>query len=445
MRFIKKNNRFIIFILILLLGFFAFNIFYYDFDATWEYGFCHALRMGEIPYKDFNIISTPLFIFLFSIGLFINDSFIVFLIEAIIINIIMFYFIDKVYAEKSLIYIVCVCFTLFFSFIPTYNFLCFVLIVLLICFEKLHYSDKVIGFFLGLLILSKHTIGLPIVCLVFIGLFIKRHGIKGIINRFIFMLIPLSFLFIYLIFTGALFNFLDLTIFGLFDFASNNTSVDIFFFYSLGLFVLSIIYFFKNKFNIISYYIVGSVMFVIPGFDKFHFCFYFIIFMFIVMDININIKNISLIKCCYILIIVFTVGVFGVQSNRYSTYSISNMSHYKYILMNKNFQKSIDLLNTEFSKYDNYYLFDGLGMFYDIVYDRRITYYDVPLYGNFGYDGSNKIIEMINNEKNCYFIVSDDDYHLSNISQLDLKTINYIKNNLKKVDSIYSFSVYYKE
>ena len=44
-------------------------------DVTWNYGMSHAIRIGEIPYKDFNFLIPPLSQYLMSILLFIKDSY----------------------------------------------------------------------------------------------------------------------------------------------------------------------------------------------------------------------------------------------------------------------------------------------------------------------------------------------------------------------------------
>ena len=129
MKFLKKNIRIIFFIIFAFIEIFILNTMNYGWDATWEYGMSHAFRIGEIPYVDFNIISTPLFIFLFSIGLFIYDSFITFLIEFFLLNILVFYYVNKTYQEKSLFYIFGICITFFTSLVPNYNFLCFHLLI----------------------------------------------------------------------------------------------------------------------------------------------------------------------------------------------------------------------------------------------------------------------------------------------------------------------------
>lgn len=440
MNFIKKNKRIIIFIIITFIQIFYLNTLFYDYDATWEYGLCHAFVIGEVPYIDFNLITTPLFVFLFSIGLFIKDSFIVILLETFILNIIVFIFVDKVIEKKSIIYIFVLCGLCFFTMLPTYNTLSFFLLILILCFEKLNYSDKLVGFFWGLLILAKHTIGLPIVFVILVGLLINKYGLKKIFNRILFMLIPLVLFLIYLIINKSLFAFVDLCILGLFDFASNNTSVSIYFIIVLILFIYSIYMFIKDKKNYLFYYLLGSLMFAFPIFDKSHISYFVVIFIFICCcngKFNtINNKKIilglfCLLGICYLF-------------NRvsYEKLSFSNLKHYDYIYLNSDFVKYLNSFNKKLDKYENYYLIDEIGMFYDIVYDRNITFYGLPHYGNFGYDGVNKFIKMIDADSDNYFIIKNE---TDNRNQFVIEIVEYITNNYKKVDSFYGYEVYYKD
>ena len=72
----KKNILNISKYIILFIIFFIFFLFFStgDADVIWNYGFSHAIRIGEIPYKDFNMIITPLYPAIMSIGLFIRKE-----------------------------------------------------------------------------------------------------------------------------------------------------------------------------------------------------------------------------------------------------------------------------------------------------------------------------------------------------------------------------------
>ncbi len=59
MKFIKRNYKYLIICLFVL---FLYVIFFYErfsFDTIWNYGFSHVIRIGKVPYRDFNLISMP--------------------------------------------------------------------------------------------------------------------------------------------------------------------------------------------------------------------------------------------------------------------------------------------------------------------------------------------------------------------------------------------------
>lgn len=161
-KIIKNNYQYLLFFFFSL--FIVLFVIYNElsFDATWEFGMSHAIRNGLLPYKDINTVVPPFFIYLFSIGLFIKDSFATFLIEFCIAYTIMYYFLRKMLNNNSILIIISMSLFLFNGFIPSYNTMSLVLMVILLYLEKENKSDKLIGFILGLLILTKHTIGIPV-------------------------------------------------------------------------------------------------------------------------------------------------------------------------------------------------------------------------------------------------------------------------------------------
>lgn len=438
---IKKNDRFILFVIILLTAFFLSNILKYHFDATWEYGMSHAIRMGEVPYRDFNTVSTPLFIFIMSIGLFIYDSFWTFIIEGFILHIVVFYFVNKAYQKNALFYIVSICFCAFSAFVPTYNSLAFSLLILLLCFEKLGYSDKIIGLFWGFLILAKHTIGIPIILFVIIGLFIKKENRKRMLERISFMLIPLTCFFLYLLLNNCIYQFFDLCVFGLFSFASKNT-ISNFAFISGILFLASLYGLIKHKKEIDYYYMLPSITFVIPIFDMTHFSYYLSIFVLVLFS-SYFYKDL-LYKVLSYAAIILTILVIVLQYHNYKYLTISTHDHYKGFPTLKIIEENNKILKKHTSKYDHYYIIDMYSMHYDIALNRKITYYDVLLDGNYGYNGDRKLIERIESEKDCYFIMID---HIKDykIGQFRMDVVEYIESHYPVVETFNGFSVYYKE
>ena len=91
-----------------------------NLDEVWNYGFSYAIRLGEVPYKDFNMVITPLYSFIMSIPLLIKNSYLSFIVFHSIITTIEFYLLSKIINKK--VYIMLLISLMFFPLIyPTYN------------------------------------------------------------------------------------------------------------------------------------------------------------------------------------------------------------------------------------------------------------------------------------------------------------------------------------
>ena len=85
-------------------------------------------------------------------------------------------------------------------------------------------------------------------------------------------------------------------------------------------------------------------------------------------------------------------------------------------------------------------------MFYDLSHDREINYYDVLLYGNHGFNGTEYMINKIRDEEDVYIIVDYGQYKNSELkSQYNKNIVNYVLNNYDMIDEKYNFRVYYKK
>jgi hypothetical protein len=80
------------------------------------------------------------------------------------------------------------------------------------------------------------------------------------------------------------------------------------------------------------------------------------------------------------------------------------------------------------------------SMFFDILGDRDITYFDIPLYGNFGYNGLNKMKKNISSLHDVYFFISDNDnrQYVNDLNDFIRKLGTYI-------ESVYDYEIYYLE
>ena len=450
MKYIKKYYPYILLFIGVFIGleFLGFTHNYGDPNAN--YGFSYALINGEIPYKDFNIISTPLFMFYVAIGLKVFNSYIMILIMQSLLVTIVFSFIYKLFGKKSIILLLSTVIFQFVNIIPTYNFMCFAMMVILIYLENKHNdNDYLIGVFLALAILSKQTVGFFLIIPTFIFYFKDK---KKILKRFIGFIIPMFIFLIYLIITDSLYSFMDLCCFGLFDFLSNNgvggSKVDI-----IGLsttiicFIVQLITLIKDKKNINNYYLISGVFFTIPLFDYAHIGMYInTVIITLIPYIKLNDKYLTRLTISISLVVETLIYIMW-----FSTINITfnkNIKHYELLINDKKYYKAELAMYKYFDRFKDPIIISYRSIKYNISRDRKLTYFDVPLYGNFGYGGSKKMINKIKRMHNQIFIVSMADYENKfKYSQFSKELAGYVIKTCKKIDDNkkYRFEVYYKE
>lgn len=216
MKAIKKIFPYLfVFVLALALNY----LFYMDFyDGLIQYGMAHAIKIGELPYLDFNTVVAPLYIYLIAPFLFLYDDFLTFLIINSILYTLLYYFANKILTKHQFTFFLITSLPLFPLLSPSYNLLAKVLVLLIVYFEIHKKSDYQIGILLGLLILTKHSVGLCILLCGFLCSFKKESilkrslGVGGVLLVFL----------LYLVVTHSFASFFDLCILGLFDFQKNN-------------------------------------------------------------------------------------------------------------------------------------------------------------------------------------------------------------------------------
>ena len=452
MEIIKKNYKYLLFFI--FLCFISYFLIYSEFtyDTTWEYGMSHAITLGQLPYRDYTLVTTPLFIFLFSIGLFIKDNIFVFILEFIISYTIMYYFADKLIGNNKIVFLLMLCLLLFKSFIPTYNGFSMVLIIILMYLEKNNKSDYLIGLLLGLLILTKHTIGFSILFFSLIGI----RNLKRIGKRLISCLIPIILFIIYLLITNSLYSFIDLTILGLFDFnSSNKLGVSTFLVLSFILIIITLILLFKNKKEILLYYLLGSISFIIPICDISHATYFLAIFSIVI--IYMYNEKIKLKYLPYMLISLLVVLNVLVRFPLYKDMVISPFKHFNMTFGEKSSFKTNNKIINKMNSYDNIIILSEKGSYFSIILDKKMDYFTIPHRGNYGYNGYNKMVKKIDKMHDTYFFVDYSFYDQIKqdiskglntpivSSQFDMELCEYIINNLEYIDKVEGFNIYYKE
>lgn len=414
-----------------------FNVFCVGFgmDEVWNYGFSNNIYNGMIPYKDFNMIVTPFYPYFISIffHLFGNNFILFHIINSIIVTI-MFYYLGKLIGEKKwLLFIFMVINSIL---LPSYNMFLLFVFVLIFYLEENNYNDYLIGFIMSIAFLTKQSVG---GVLFIIGILFYIRSPKKMVKRIIGF-IPLNLIFLfYLLVTRSLYEFLDLCFFGLFDFSEKNSNFGILSIILVVFFIINLVIAIKDKKRIINWYVLGFISIAIPLMDYPHMCNYLVVFLLLVFyNINIDIrynkyiKIFSLFSLCGVLLLCLSQVDFSLYPN--------NINHFRYRYISK---ENIDFSNG-FSNYindhsdDKFVFLFTISYYMKIVNDMDIGKLDLINYGNFGYNGTEKIIKEIMKHKDSKFIIRK-----NSTDQTDREVIYYVMKNGVKIDSINSlYDVY---
>ncbi len=493
---IIKNIIILFFIVIICTS----NIFgksYIDLDEIWNFNFARNVSNGLIPYKDFNIIQTPLLAIIcggilrvFGVQLIVMRIIAVILLSAIFF---LSYLILKKLTNKEIALLGLMGILVLFKDILCVDYNYSVLLIALILtyteitqkeenFLKLRFRyDFLLGIVAGTAILFKQTTGL-IVAIACIGYKIfKIRNKKDILEfikiaciRFVGVLIPVLLFFTYLLINSAFDDFVDYAILATTTFSNKILYTELLEIDEVSILarilpIILVIMFLKlfsknakKEIYILFAYALSSSVVIYPISDKIHFCIgsliSFIAAIYILFDIlyeEDNFKNFNdKIKLLLYGIFSFSL-IFMVLLNIFNSISKFNkeylmvskekeLSHFKNIPENKGLKdriKNIDNFIIDIkSQGKNVYILDAEAAIYMIPLDLYNKDYDMFLKGNIGKDGENGIIKRINSEENCIYLIKKGGLNWQNPN----KVRKFIINNLKKVGEISIFDIYEK-
>lgn len=426
-----------------------------NMDELWNFLFAKNISNGLLPYKDFNIIITPLSMFINSIFLYFKPILIIFRILYFLYYLIMLYIINKI--TKLLNIKSFFCYVLNFSITLLlcncyldYNFIQLIMILLLIYLSLRNekYENErlniLISLIAGLTIINKQSTGL-IICFVSLILFYleKRNNLRFIRWHIVIMLIP-SFLFlIYLLLTNSLFEFIDFCILGLFTFSNNLVVPFILFILILSYIVMIILLrIFKcRELIIIFYYSIANLIIVIPIVDFIHgFIALITVFIFFIYILNKMFeKNFD--KNIYFLIIIFIIMIFS-AFNIYSYITSLKIKSGVYINIPCDSSlasniKSVNQYVEDNSNQHNIYILDYIASLYNINMNKYNKYFDLFMNGNLGINGKKEMYKIIN-KKNQIILINRD----LNNWQCPNEIINYVLEKYNICGSIEQFDIY---
>ena len=420
-----------------------------DLDEIWNYNFARCVADGLLPYKDFNMVQTPLLPII--CGLILKLSFnelIVMRILAVFLMTLIFIIIYKILNILK-INKYFIAFFIIWLFIILRNYFCidYNFSILLITLTTIYYELKYLenknifepnfkyDFFLGILvatsILFKHTTGLAVtlVC-IFYKLLLSsskedfKKVFKIIVTRIFGAIIPITILLIYLIANNIVYDFLDYTIYSIKTFSNkisymfllNGTyglniqilsylvPVTILFMYYISVYKANKTNEQKNIFVLFSYSVASFVV-VYPISDGIHFLIgalpgiisiYYLIFI-AIKHYKLNNEEYVLLKhffqCFCVLISLLIIFNASKALLNYTKTMNENteIKHFKYIPVHGNDIVKLGNFILEQNKIGkNVYILDASAAIYMIPIDKYNKDFDLFLKGNLGSDGEER-------------------------------------------------------
>lgn len=446
LKVLKYGFLFLFFLYALMV---SYNVFFGD--TIVNYGFSYAIRRGEIPYRDFNLV-IPLFSpFLYSLSLiFFNNIISLYIMQAVLL-VLFFELLErildgKVYILLPLLFLgfpIC----LFAAFFPGYNFILLFLIVLLIFLEKEDRNDYLIGFVIGLAIITKHTIG---IFLILPSLVYLKRDFKKLLKRAVGIVIPCFIFLLYLIITRSVFSFFNLCILGIFDFANKNTTFNNV--YLLGIFLFCLVYtlfsIVKRPREVINYYVLIGSLFVYPLLDNYHLAYFIILVLILILNNRkkeIENKRVILNSIIFSL---FLNGLWTVILFNLGNFEFKNYNNYVMRLMNSKMNEEYSLIDKYLKDKKKKFVLLGLGTenyFYKITNDMNITYFDLPNYGNYGYNGYKLMVKRFETLKDTIVLVNSNAVSEKTGQQYYKELALYVRNNFEHLEDVGEYEIYYRK
>lgn len=446
-RFIKENLKYII-TYILVINWILFSSLT-SLDFFWSYSFSFNIANGLVPYKDFNMVSTPFSNMLLALPLYLfGKSIHIYAIFYAVIFTLLTYLLDKIYKEKGWLVLILL-WSRFYqpSFIVTcsYNLLIIIFALMLIYLEKEKKHPVWIGVITALSIFTKQNIGILFLIMEFIFTIKDK---QNLLKKGIGFLIPCVLFLIYFIVTKSLIPFIDQAFLGLFNFAkeNNNHNFNIYFYLSITVLIIGFLHFLKNK-NIENALIFSTIFLSLTGYDYMHFILS-LAMLILLIPINIKItKNKMIILLLSIEFLLFSYITYQnfTKEHIYPTKIkyLNYFYHPKFIIIeNKELKEYI-----KENKYKNIVIFDSNSYYYKITNNWKINnYLDLMNKGNYGKKGSENAIDEIKKaDKDTVYIFNLNlvsEYKYNSASQLDIKTLKWFLKHAKKIDEIGRFAVY---
>ena len=504
---ISKDFILFIFIAVMVFSIIAINPIS-NLDEIWNYNTARAIAQNLIPYKDISMITTPLLpmITALFLKLIANEVIVSRVLASVLwggVLFSIFKILKLLIKEENTCLIIIALLGLLFRdcYCIDYNILSlmFSLIILYIelkNIDKPHFennkTDFLIGILAGLTVCTKQSIG-AILAIIVVGykiIFVQNKKefieyLKTAFKRIIGILIPMILVFIYLIATNSLQDFINYAVLGISTFSNkipyaqlmNNDKKEIQIlsrimpFIFLAMAVLTIVLQNKkkkenignidNKILTMLIYSLSTIIIMYPISDEIHFLIagtitfiglaYILYLLGITIYNKINLqskKKIYKITSLMISIIAIAfIAVRGIENITEYTKQEKNetIEHYKNIQISEYLQErinEIDIFILEQEKENKkVYILDAEAAIYMIPINNYNKDYDMFLKGNIGKDGQEGQIQKIK-QKETNEIILIRKRNLQSNWQTPTEVVDYVRENLEFMGEVSIYEVY---
>lgn len=504
---ISKDFILFIFIAVMVFSIIAINPIS-NLDEIWNYNTARAIAQNLIPYKDISMITTPLLpmITALFLKLIANEVIVSRVLASVLwggVLFSIFKILKLLIKEENTCLIIIALLGLLFRdcYCIDYNILSlmFSLIILYIelkNIDKPHFennkTDFLIGILAGLTVCTKQSIG-AILAIIVVGykiIFVQNKKefieyLKTAFKRIIGILIPMILVFIYLIATNSLQDFINYAVLGISTFSNkipyaqlmNNDKKEIQIlsrimpFILLAMAVLTIVLQNKkkkenignidNKILTMLIYSLSTIIIMYPISDEIHFLIagtitfiglaYILYLLGIAIYNKINLqskKKIYKITSLMISIIAIAfIAVRGIENITEYTKQEKNetIEHYKNIQISEYLQERINEIDNFILEQEKenkkVYILDAEAAIYMIPINNYNKDYDMFLKGNIGKDGQEGQIQKIK-QKETNEIILIRKRNLQSNWQTPTEVVNYVRENLEFMGEVSIYEVY---
>lgn len=504
---ISKDFILFIFIAVMVFSIIAINPIS-NLDEIWNYNTARAITQNLIPYKDISMITTPLLpmITALFLKLIANEVIVSRVLASVLwggVLFSIFKILKLLIKEENTCLIIIALLGLLFRdcYCIDYNILSlmFSLIILYIelkNIDKPHFennkTDFLIGILAGLTVCTKQSIG-AILAIIVVGykiIFVQNKKefieyLKTAFKRIIGILIPMILVFIYLIATNSLQDFINYAVLGISTFSNkipyaqlmNNDKKEIQIlsrimpFILLAMAVLTIVLQNKkkkenignidNKILTMLIYSLSTIIIMYPISDEIHFLIagtitfiglaYILYLLGIAIYNKINLQSKKKIyKITSLLISIILIAFIAVRGIENITEYIKQeknetIEHYKNIQISEYLQERINEIDNFILEQEKenkkVYILDAEAAIYMIPINNYNKDYDMFLKGNIGKDGQEGQIQKIK-QKETNEIILIRKRNLQSNWQTPTEVVNYVRENLEFMGEVSIYEVY---